>query len=94
MAKFYKAEAFTDENNAASYTVMGSDLEIDVATQNGDATEYWSMTKAIAYPEYDSHTIKIICEVPVLEGLKLEGASDNPRDVILDVNSFDIQHLR
>lgn len=91
MAKFYKAEAFTDENNAASYTVMGSDLEIDVATQNGDATEYWSMTKAIAYPEYDSHTIKIICEVPVLEGLKLEGASDNPRNVILDVNSFDIQ---
>ena len=95
MNKFFKAEAFTAENNATSYLVKGSDLEIDVVTddhQNDqDKPEYWSLTKAIAYPEYDSHTIKLICEVPVLEGLTVEGSADNPRTVILDVNSFDIQ---
>ena len=95
MNKFYKAEAFTEENNAASYLVKGSDMEIDVVTGNQvddkDVEEYWSLTKAIAYPEYDSHTIKLICESPVLEGLLVEGSQDNPRSVILDVNSFDIQ---
>ena len=91
MGKFFKADAFTAENNATGYTVKGSDLEIDVATQNEGATEYWSLTKAIAYPQYNAHTIKIICEVPVLEGLSIEGTADNLRDVILDVNSFDIQ---
>lgn len=34
MAKFYKDEAFTAENNAASYIVKGSDMEIDVDTRN------------------------------------------------------------
>lgn len=95
MAKFYKDEAFTAENNAASYVVKGSDMEIDVVTANQkdgkDVQEYWSLEKAMAYPEYDSHSIKLICEVPVLEGLSVEGAADNPRTVILDVNSFDIQ---
>ena len=95
MNKFYKAEAFTDENNAASYIVKGDDLEIDVACDDHnveqDVVEYWSLTKAFAYPEYDSHTIKLICEVPVLEGLSIEGTADNRRNVILDVNSFDIQ---
>ena len=89
--KFYKAESFTADNNATSYMVKGSDLEIDVVTENNGANEYWSLTKAIAYPEYDSHTIKMICEVPVLEGLSVEGADDSPRNVIFDVNSFDIQ---
>lgn len=95
MDKFYKAESFTEENNAASYTVKGSDMEIDVVTDDHqddqDVHEYWSLTKAIAYPNYDSHTIKLICEVPVLEGLSVEGSADMPRTVILDVNSFDIQ---
>ena len=95
MAKFFKADAFTAENNATSYLVKGSDLEIDVTADNHeidhDEPEYWSLTSAIAFPEYDSHTIKLICEVPVLEGLLVEGAEDNPRNVILDVNSFDIQ---
>ena len=95
MNKFFSADAFTTENNAASYLVKGSDLEIDVVTddhQNDqDKPEYWSMTKAIAYPEYDSHNIKLICEVPVLEGLLVEGCAEQPRTVILDVNSFDIQ---
>ena len=95
MNKFYQAEAFTGENNATSYLVKGSDMEIDVVTDNQkddhDVLEYWSLEKAMAYQEYDSHTIKLICEVPVLEGLTVEGAPDNPRSVILDVNSFDIQ---
>ena len=95
MKKFFKDESFTEANNATSYLVKGSDLEIDVVTddhQNDqDKPEYWSLTKAIAYPEYDSHTIKLICEVPVLEGLTVEGDANNPRSVILDVNSFDIQ---
>lgn len=95
MAKFFKADAFTAENNATSYLVKGSDLEIDVTADNHeidhDEPEYWSLTSAIAFPDYDSHTIKLICEVPVLEGLLVEGAEDNPRNVILDVNSFDIQ---
>ena len=95
MNKFYHDEAFTEENNAASYLIKGSDMEIDVATANEidgkEITEYWSLEKAMAYPDYDSHTIKLICEIPVLEGLSVEGAEDNLRSVILDVNSFDIQ---
>lgn len=95
MNKFYSADAFTAANNAAGYLVKGSDLEIDVVTddhQNDrDEPEYWSMTKAIAYPQYDSHTIRLICEVPVLEGLMVEGSAEVPRSVVLDVNSFDIQ---
>lgn len=95
MAKFYKEEAFTAENNAASYIVKGSDMEIDVVTTNQkdgkDVDEYWSLERAMAYPEYDSHSIKLICEVPVLEGLSVEGTADKPRSVVLDVNSFDIQ---
>ena len=95
MNKFYQAEAFTEENNAASYLIKGSDMEIDVVTANETdgrtVQEYWSLEKAMAYPDYDSHTIKLICEVPVLEGLSVEGAEDNLRSVILDVNSFDIQ---
>ena len=95
MAKFYKADAFTAENNATSYVVKGSDMEIDVVSDDRESekekAEYWSLTKAIAYPGYDSHIIKLICEVPVLEGLAIEGSADNLRSVILDVNSFDIQ---
>ena len=95
MKKFYKDEAFTDENKATSYLIMGSDLEIDVETDNQvdgfDVEQYWSLTNAIAFPEYDSHTIKLICEVPILEGILVEGSADMPRNVILDVNSFDIQ---
>lgn len=45
----------------------------------------------MAYPGYSIHTIKLICEVPVLEGLSVEDSEDNYRLVTLDVNSFDIQ---
>ena len=95
MNKFYRADNFKVENNSTSYLVMGSDLEIDVAVKNQrdekDVTDYWSLTKALTYPEYDSHVISLICEVPVLEGMTVEGTEDNPRNVIFDVNSFDIQ---
>ncbi|WP_407384848.1 dockerin type I repeat-containing protein [Ruminococcus sp.] len=95
MAKFYKDEAFTAENNAASYIVKGSDMEIDVDTRNLKdgyyVDEYWSLEKAMANPEYNTHTIKLICEVPVLEGLTIGGTENNYRLVTLDVNSFDIQ---
>ena len=47
------------------------------------------MEKAIANQSYDNHTIIMICEVPVLNGLSIIGSKD--RSVVLDVNSFDIQ---
>ena len=59
---------------------------INWMTKNAD---FWSMTKAIDHQQYDNHTIILICEVPVLEGLKISGT--DKRSVILDVNSFDIQ---
>lgn len=59
------------KRSGTSYLVKGSDPEIDVVTDDHqneqDVPEYWSLTKAIAYPQYDSHTIKLICEVPVLD---------------------------
>ena len=86
----------TNDNRYTSYIVKGSDLEIDCTvdeTENGEGTppEFWSLTKAIYHHEYDSHTIKLICEVPVLEALEIKGSPTNYRSVILDVNSFDIQ---
>ncbi|MBQ7264637.1 MAG: hypothetical protein IJS61_00910 [Firmicutes bacterium] len=45
---------------------------------------------AIDHSQYDDHTIILICEVPVLEGLDITGKGTK-RSVILDVNSFDIQ---
>lgn len=100
LAKYYDETKITNDTfdySLTKYTVMSSDLEIDVNIDdienqnNEDNKEFWSLTKAIYYANYDSHTIKLICEVPVLEGLYLEGTIDNPRKVILDVNSFDIQ---
>ncbi len=118
--KFFSDEKATSENTATSYLVKGSDLEIDVAIDEGspvkvdntkdgksfdstsvksDSTgikwidgnyDFWSLTKAIDHSEYDDHTIILICEVPVLEGLNITG-SGKKRSVVLDVNSFDIQ---
>lgn len=98
-AKFFddsKATAPEANNTYTSYNVKGSDLEIDVAVDDtGDESfadpDYWSMEKAIYYQKYDSHTIKLICEVPVLDGLDISGTPEQKRNVILDVNSFDIQ---
>lgn len=97
LAKFFKQENYnaTDAQKKTSYTVKGSDLEIDVMVDDrdvtGDKPQFWSLTKAISHQPFDSHTIKLISEVPVLEGLNLTGTATNHRNVILDVNSFDIQ---
>ena len=95
LTKFFDDSKATAANKATKYLIKGSDLEIDVMVdekENPDhIKEFWSLTKAIAYQKYDSHVVKLICEVPVLEGLSIEGSADNKRSVILDVNSFDIQ---
>ncbi|MBE5899324.1 MAG: hypothetical protein E7279_06945 [Lachnospiraceae bacterium] len=97
LAKFFKQENYnaTDAQKKTSYTVKGSDLEIDVMVDDrevtGDKPQFWSLTNAISHQPFDSHTIKLISEVPVLEGLNLTGTATNHRNVILDVNSFDIQ---
>ena len=86
MAKFY------DESKAlgaqvTSYIIKGNDLEIEIIHPgpDGSAAEFWSLRKAMGW--YDRSPIKMICEVPVLEGLRIDGG----RYVIFDVNSFDIQ---
>ena len=78
------------------------DVAVDVNNDSGDdgtetqgrdwmqeRMDFWSMEKAIANQSYDNHTIIMICEVPVLNGLSIIGSKD--RSVVLDVNSFDIQ---
>ena len=87
--------------SATKYRLMGEDLEIDAAIDSGaeertggikwldEKMDFWSMEKAIPYEDYNDHTIILICEVPVLNGISISGTSG--RSVILDVNSFDIQ---
>ena len=86
MAKFYD-ETKAPDAQVTSYTVKGNDLEIEIIHPgpNGGAAEFWSLRKAMGW--YDNSPIKMICEVPVLEGLLINGG----RHVIFDVNSFDIQ---
>ena len=95
LKKFFRDEYATEENTSTSYTIKGSDLEIDVTVDEAETSdgiaEFWSLTNAIAYQDYDSHVIKLICEVPVLEALQVESTDGSARSVILDVNSFDIQ---
>ena len=96
LKKFYDDEkAAAEGTNRSSYTVKGSDLEIDVMVDEQNTmdgvTEYWSLTNAIDWQAYNAHSIRLISEVPVLDGLNIEGTADNHRSVILDVNSFDIQ---
>ncbi|MBP3792723.1 MAG: hypothetical protein ILA24_01640 [Ruminococcus sp.] len=107
LAKFYDDAAAAKADTATSYTVMDSDLEIDVAIDKNEADkaqdrsqgikwieekpDFWSMNKSIAHQPYDNHTILLICEVPVLEGLEITSTTGKERSVILDVNSFDIQ---
>ena len=86
MAKFYD-ESKASGATVTSYTIKGSDLEIEIIHPGpeGSAAEFWSLRKAMEY--YNGTPIKMICEVPVLEGLRIDGG----RNVIFDVNSFDIQ---
>lgn len=94
-AKFFDDTKYISGRNKTSYLLKGDDLEIDSVTQETFATneveEYWSMSKAIDYQQYNEHTIKLLCEVPVLEGLSIESKTDEERNIVLDVNSFDIQ---
>lgn len=80
--KYYKAPADAQVTN---YVVKGSDLEIEIMNDDNGPREFWSLRKAMAY--YNNSPIKMICEVPVLEALLVDGG----RHVIFDVNSFDIQ---
>ena len=90
-------EAGLKDTDITSYTVKDDDLELEVMvdeTQDDSSTErqYWSLRRAMDYQRYNRHTIRLMCEVPVLEGLVVEdteGSKD--RAVVLDVNSFDIQ---
>lgn len=84
MAKFYD-ESKAPDAQVTSYTIKGNDLEIEIIHNGSGAAEFWSLRKAMGW--YDNSPIKMICEVPVLEGLRIDGG----RTVIFDVNSFDIQ---
>ena len=92
LKKFYSD---TPSGQITGYTVKGSDLDIDVEVDDaglvGDKPQFWSINNAMAYQEYDSHVIKLICEAPVLEGISVASYDGRQRNVILDVNSFDIQ---
>ena len=93
--KFFDETKAVDGTNKTSYLVKGDDLEIDVVTvetqKEKDINEFWSLNKAIDFQPYNEHTIKLLCEVPVLEGLNVHSKTEEYRKVILDVNSFDIQ---
>ncbi|MBQ4248996.1 MAG: S-layer homology domain-containing protein [Clostridia bacterium] len=92
MMKKYYDESKVTADDITSYTVKGSDLEIEVKVEDTDAEpEFWSLRKAMAWQDYNGVPIKLICEVPVLEGLTVEGTDAASRHVVLDVNSFDIQ---
>ena len=93
MAKYYD-ESKVSADAVSSYVVKGSDLELEVTNDDGPraaAPEFWSMRKAMTWGNYNNSPIKMICEVPVLEGLLVDDAGMTDRHVILDVNSFDIQ---
>ena len=81
-------------------------MEGDTSRQNDGATEYWSMDKALEHSYYDGVSdakdvdgnvktgavIRLMSEVPVLEGLSLTGDSASSlKKRTLDVNTFDIQ---
>lgn len=102
MEKYYNEDkARTDggltDADFTSYNVKGDDLELEVMVDEigedlSTEKEYWSMRRAMDCQEYNSHKITLMSEVPVLEGMIVEdtdGSGD--REVVLDVNSFDIQ---
>ncbi|MBQ6928411.1 MAG: leucine-rich repeat protein [Oscillospiraceae bacterium] len=84
MAKFYD-ESKAKDAQVTSYTIKGNDLEIEIMNNEHSPRQFWSLRKAMGH--YNNSPIKMICEVPVLEGLLIDGG----RNVIFDVNSFDIQ---
>ena len=83
-------------------------LETMVEKSGGDnkdaGTTYWSLEKSLQKPYYNlpadnsatdsgcGRTVKLMSEVPIIDNLALEGASDTQlKKRTLDVNSFDIQ---
>ena len=90
-------EAGLKDADITSYVVKGDDLELEVMVDEtiddtSTEKEYWSLRRAMDYQKFNKHTIRLMLEVPVLEGLIVEdteGVKD--REVVLDVNSFDIQ---
>ena len=96
MAKYYDESKLSSDTDIYGYTVMGSDLEIEIMHDDDhqaikESTEFWSLRKAMNYVPFDGTPIKMICEVPVLEGLSVDGTAQGGRNIIFDVNSFDIQ---
>ena len=95
MKKFYDGDKYATGRNKTSYLIKGDDLELDVVTtetrNEQDVNQYWSLEKAINYQEYDRHTLKLMCEVPVLQSLHVKSINGENREISLDVNSFDIQ---
>lgn len=93
--KFFDETKAISGTNATSYLVKGDDLEIDSVTKetfdDNNIDEFWSMTKSLDYQQYNGHTIKLLCEVPVLEGLVVESRTSEQRNMVLDTNSFDVQ---
>ena len=91
-AKFYD-ETKVAASAVTSYTVMGSDLEIEVEVADTVTSnkEYWSLRKAMAYENYNNKAVKLITEVSGLEGIEVKGTGRDARNVILDLNSFDFQ---
>ncbi|MBR2572114.1 MAG: leucine-rich repeat protein [Clostridia bacterium] len=87
LAKYFDDKA----EGATSYKVKGSDLELETRTILSGTRQFWSLRKSLAYQSYNRVPISLICEVPVLEGLTVEGSAGSDRYVIFDVNSFDIQ---
>lgn len=93
---YYMTKYYTDEKKAAgqgytNYTIKGSDIEISIldgpVNPNEGTQKFWSLAKAMGSPIFaERRPIKLICEVPILEGISVEG-----RNLLLDVNSFDIQ---
>ena len=90
LKKYYDEEQMPDGTAVSAYTIKGGDLELEIMNDDesrGTAPEFWSLRQAMAWDEYYDSPVRLICEVPVLEGILVDGG----RHVILDVNSFDIQ---
>ena len=97
------AATYTLKGSDLALEVM---MEGDTSCADGGATEYWSMSKALEHSYYDGvadardvdgniktgAVIRLMSEVPVLEGLSLAGSSTTDlKKRTLDVNTFDIQ---
>lgn len=90
MTKYYNSDEAASKPQYTSYKVMGSDLEIEIMNDERvpGTDEYWSLHCAMDSQLYAGGSpIKLICEVPVLSGIVVNGG----RNIVLDVFSFDIQ---